>query len=70
MLVVQVERTVRCRPEESLPVPSPKVVQQLRLTPGERVNITNAPLPQNKTATDSPLFARASSARPWNAERP
>jgi hypothetical protein len=31
-----------------VPLPSPKWVQQIRLTPGKRVDISNAPLPRNK----------------------
>lgn len=31
-----------------LPVPAPKLVQRVELTPGKRVDITNAPLPHNK----------------------
>ena len=31
-----------------LPVPTPKFVQRVVLTPGKRVDITNAPLPRNK----------------------
>lgn len=31
-----------------LPMPAPKLVQQVRLTPGDRIDIANAPLPHNK----------------------
>lgn len=31
-----------------IPGPTPKVVSRMQLTPGERVDITYAPLPQNK----------------------
>jgi hypothetical protein len=31
-----------------LPLPTPKLVQRLELTPRKRVDITNAPLPRNK----------------------
>lgn len=31
-----------------IPGPAPKVVSQMRLTPGERVDVRYAPLPQNK----------------------
>lgn len=39
----------RFRPKlPGIPIPSPKWVQQIRLTPGVRVDITNAPPPHNK----------------------
>ncbi|MGH3431731.1 MAG: SRPBCC family protein [Thermocrispum sp.] len=39
----------RFRPKlPGVPLPSPKWVQQIRLTPGRRVDITNAPLPHNR----------------------
>lgn len=31
-----------------LPIPAPKLVQRVELTPGRRVDVTNAPLPHNK----------------------
>ena len=31
-----------------LPLPAPKLVQRVELTPGERIDVTNAPLPRNK----------------------
>jgi hypothetical protein len=39
----------RFRPKlPGLPIPSPKLVQRVELTPGKRVDIANAPLPDNK----------------------
>ncbi len=39
----------RFRPKlPGLPIPSPKLVQRVELTPGKRIDITNAPLPHNK----------------------
>jgi hypothetical protein len=38
----------RFRPKlPGLPVPAPKLVQRVELTPGKRVDVTNAPLPHN-----------------------
>lgn len=31
-----------------LPIPAPKLVQRVELTPGERVDVSNAPPPHNK----------------------
>jgi hypothetical protein len=31
-----------------LPIPAPKLVQRVELTPGKRVDVTNAPFPYNK----------------------
>lgn len=31
-----------------LPIPAPKLVQHVELTPGKRIDITNAPWPHNK----------------------
>lgn len=31
-----------------LPMPAPKLVQRVELTPGQRIDITNAPSPQNR----------------------
>jgi hypothetical protein len=31
-----------------LPIPAPKLVQRVELTPGRRVDVTNAPFPYNK----------------------
>jgi Polyketide cyclase / dehydrase and lipid transport len=33
-----------------IPLPAPKVVQRVSLTPGKRIDITNAPSPHNKIA--------------------
>lgn len=39
----------RFRPKlPGLPIPVPKLVQRIALTPGKRVDITNAPLPHNR----------------------
>src|SRR5699024_9451837 len=39
-----------------LPVPAPKLVQRVELTPGKRLDITNAPLPRNKLGNRMSTF--------------
>jgi hypothetical protein len=39
-----------------LPLPTPKLVQQVELTPRRRVDITNAPLPRNKIGNRTSRF--------------
>jgi hypothetical protein len=39
-----------------LPLPAPKLVQRVELTPGKRVDITNAPLPRNKIGNRASRF--------------
>ena len=39
-----------------LPLPTPKLVQRVELTPGNRIDITNAPLPRNKIGNRTSRF--------------
>jgi hypothetical protein len=39
-----------------LPLPSPKLVQRVELTPGERVDVTNAAYPRNKIGNRMSTF--------------
>ena len=47
-----------------LPVPAPKLVQRVELTPGERIDITNAPLPRNKIGNRLSRFRASFVCRP------
>jgi hypothetical protein len=40
-----------------LPIPAPKLVQRVQLTPGRRVDVTNAPYPHNKIGNRVSRFA-------------
>jgi hypothetical protein len=40
----------------SLPIPTPKLVQRVELTPGKRVDVTNAPFPHNKIGNRMSTF--------------
>ncbi|MGH3541485.1 MAG: SRPBCC family protein, partial [Mycobacterium sp.] len=39
------------------PIPAPKLVQRVELTPGRRVDVTNAPWPHNKVGNRMSSFA-------------
>lgn len=39
-----------------LPIPAPKLVQRVELTPGSRVDVTNAPFPYNKIGNRMSTF--------------
>jgi hypothetical protein len=39
-----------------LPIPAPKLIQRVELTPGRRVDVTNAPFPYNKIANRMSAF--------------
>jgi Polyketide cyclase / dehydrase and lipid transport len=47
-----------------LPVPAPKLIQRVELTPGQRVDITNAPLPRNKIGNRVSRFKASFVCRP------
>ncbi|HEX2284421.1 MAG TPA: SRPBCC family protein [Mycobacterium sp.] len=40
-----------------LPIPAPKLVQRVELTPGKRIDIANAPSPHNKIGNRMSTFA-------------
>jgi hypothetical protein len=45
------------RPKLSgLPIPAPKLVQRVELTPGRRIDVTNAPFPYNKIGNRMSTF--------------
>jgi hypothetical protein len=39
-----------------LPIPAPKLVQRVELTPGSRIDVTNAPFPYNKIGNRMSTF--------------
>lgn len=45
-------------------LPSPKWVNQMRLTPGRRIDISNAPLPRNKLANRMLTFTASFTVEP------
>jgi hypothetical protein len=47
-----------------LPVPAPKLIQRVELTPGQRIDITNAPLPRNKIGNRLSRFRASFVCRP------
>jgi hypothetical protein len=47
-----------------LPIRAPKLVQRVELTPGQRVDITNAPLPHNKIGNRMSRFMASFVCRP------
>lgn len=47
-----------------LPIPTPKLVQRVQLTPGERIEITNAPWPRNKIGNRMSGFRASFVCRP------
>lgn len=55
----------RFRPKlPGVAMPSPKWVNQMRLTPGERIDIANAPLPRNKLANRMLTFTASFAVEP------
>jgi hypothetical protein len=48
----------------ALPVPAPKLIQRVELTPGKRIDITNAPLPRNKIGNRVSRFRASFVCRP------
>ncbi|PSK89608.1 carbon monoxide dehydrogenase subunit G [Murinocardiopsis flavida] len=55
----------RFRPKlPGVPGPAPKLVSQMRLTPGERVDVRYAPLPQNRLNHRLSRFAASFAAAP------
>jgi hypothetical protein len=47
-----------------LPLRTPKLVQRVELTPGQRIDITNAPLPRNKIGNRVSRFRASFVCRP------
>jgi hypothetical protein len=49
-----------------VPIPAPKLVQRVELTPGRRIDVTNAPFPHNRIGNRMSTFTASFICEPSN----